>query len=248
MDKESVSKFRTCNTRGLNTSILAQPQKMITIDDIIELQTNKDTERLSFGTRYLVQVSFTFDLTVLSNGFSGTSHFCIRRDQIEKFCSDLKKMHHTMSGNATLEDNDSDASVNFLMKPQGHVVVYGQVGGSHEENYMKFSFLTDQTCIKPLVIDFKKLLKNEEPQNLYEAIGLILWQDWDPIGVNDIAPRDEYQSYTPTIFELKSKGADKETIAKTLHEIETVTIGVVGNLDHCREVADKIMNLEKKGH
>ena len=217
---------------------------MIEIDEKIELKTNRETERLSFATRYLVQINFTFDLTVISDGFSGTSHFCVRRDQIEKMCSDLTIMKQAMSGNTTLEDNDSDASVNFQMESNGQIIVFGQVGGSHEGNYLKFSFQTDYTCIEPLLTDFNKLLKNEEPTNLYEAIDLFLWNDWDPIGIHDIAPRDEYQSYTPTIFELKSDGADKETIAKTLHEIETVTIGVVGDIDHCREVAEKIINLK----
>jgi len=217
---------------------------MVEIADIIELKTNRETEQLSFAARYLVQINFTFDLTVLSNGFSGTSHFCVRRDQIEKLCFDLTTMKQAMSGNTTLEDNDSDASVTFQMKPNGQVIVYGQVGGSHEENYLKFSFQTDQTCIEPLLTKFYRLLKNEEPSNLYEAIDLILWNDWDPIGINDMAPRDEYQSYTPTIFKLKTSGADKETIAKTLHEIETVTIGVIGNIEHCRQVAAKIINLK----
>ncbi len=216
---------------------------MIKIDDIIELHTNRETERLSFATRYLVQINFTFDLTVVSNGFSGTSHFCVRRDQIEKMCSDLSTMKQEMSGNTTLEDNDSDASIIFQMKSHGQVIVYGQVGGSHEENYLKFSFQTDQTCIEPLLTDFHKLLKNEEPTNLYEAIDLILWNDWDPIGINDIAPRDEYQGYTLTIFKLKTNGADSETIAMTLHNIETETIGVVGNFDRCRQVADKVIKL-----
>ena len=208
---------------------------MKVIDDIIELKTNRETERLSFATRYLVQINFTFDLIVLSNGFSGTSHFCVRRDQIEKMCSDLTTMKQAMSGNTTLEDNDSDASINFQIKPYGQLIVYGQIGGSHEENYLKFRFQTDQTCIDPLLTDFYRLLKNEEPTNLYEAVDLILWNDWDPIGINDIAPRDEYQGYTSTISKLKTSRADSETIAKALHEIETVTIGVVGNIDHCRQ-------------
>ena len=97
------------------------------IDDIIELKTNRKTERLSFATRYLVQINFTFDLTVQSNGFVGTSHFCVRRGQIENLCSDLTTMKQTMSGNTTLEDNDSDASVNFQMKPNGQIIVFGQM-------------------------------------------------------------------------------------------------------------------------
>jgi len=88
------------------------------------------------------------------------------------------------------------------------------------------------------------MVMTSEQKKLYKAIDEILWNDWDPIGVNDIAPRDEYQSYTPTIFKLKTIGADIETIAKTLHEIETVTIGVVGDIDHCRQVAERIINLK----
>jgi hypothetical protein len=80
-------------------------------------------------------------------------------------------------------------------------------------------------------------------KELYQAIDEILWIDWDPIGINDVAPRDEYQSYTPTILNLKIKGADSGTIANKLHEIEIDTIGVLGNIDKCRKVADKISKL-----
>ena len=213
------------------------------IDNIIELKTNRKTERLSFTTRYLVQINFTFDLTVLADSFCGTSHFCVRREQIEKLCADLTEMKARLSGNTRLEDNDSDVSVNFQIENLGQVWVFGQVGGSHEDNYVKFKFQTDQTCIEPLIEDFHKLLKYEEPTNLYETIDYILWNEWDPIGINDIAPRDEYQSYTPTIFELKNKGADKKLIAKTLHKIETETMGLFGNFEHCEQIAERIIKL-----
>lgn len=81
-------------------------------------------------------------------------------------------------------------------------------------------------------------------KELYQAIDEILWTDWDPIGVNDAGPRDEYQSYTPTILNLKIKNADKEVIAKKLFEIETQTMGLFGNMDKCRLIADKIINLK----
>lgn len=78
---------------------------------------------------------------------------------------------------------------------------------------------------------------------LYKQIDDILWYDWDPIGVNDIAPRDEYQSYVPQIYQLKKSGADAETIANRLLTLENDTIGVLGNRERCREVAQKIVNL-----
>lgn len=83
-----------------------------------------------------------------------------------------------------------------------------------------------------------------EHKKLYKVIDEILWNDWDPIGVYDIAPRDEYQSYTPTFFSLKINGADTETITKKLYEIETNTIGVSGSIDRCRQIANKIINLK----
>jgi hypothetical protein len=129
------------------------------IDDIIELKTNTETERLSFATRYLVQINFTFDLTVLSDGFSGTSHFCIRRDQLEQMCSDLTNMHLKLFGKTNLEDNDSDGFVEFEIETNGRLNISGQVGGTHEDHFIKFKFQTDQTCVNQLVQDFNSLLK-----------------------------------------------------------------------------------------
>jgi hypothetical protein len=116
---------------------------MIKIDDIIELKTNTATERLSFTTRYLVQINFTFDLIVLSNGFCGSAHFCVRRKQLESLCADLNKMYSTLSGKANLEDNDSDAFIEFLITSTGQLIVSGQVGGTHERHFVKFKTLLE---------------------------------------------------------------------------------------------------------
>jgi hypothetical protein len=131
---------------------------MTEIDDIIELKTYTKTEKLSFKTRYLVQINFTFDLAVFSNGFCGTSHFCVRRDEIEKLCNDLSKISSSLEGTTKLEDNDSDAFVKFLIETNGNLIVSGQVGGTHEDHFVKFKFQTDQTCIDSFVQDFKSLL------------------------------------------------------------------------------------------
>jgi hypothetical protein len=82
-----------------------------------------------------------------------------------------------------------------------------------------------------------------EQKKIYNAIDEILYKDWDPIGITHVAPRDEYQSYTSTIFNLLNAGADIETIARKLHEIETSIIGTTGSIDHCRIIGEKIVNL-----
>lgn len=82
-------------------------------------------------------------------------------------------------------------------------------------------------------------------KDIYDSIDNILWKDWDPLGVNDVEEaNDEYKRYTPEIFNLKMQGADKEIIANILFEIATKKMEMVGNIDHCRQVAEKIINVK----
>ena len=79
---------------------------------------------------------------------------------------------------------------------------------------------------------------------LYKAIDDILWFDWDPIGVNDNEEiRDEYQGYTPQIFKLKKDGADVNKITKHIYQLEIVSMGMTGNKERCKIIAEKIINL-----
>lgn len=58
---------------------------------------------------------------------------------------------------------------------------------------------------------------------LQEAVSDILFQDWDPIGVNDdpSAPRDEYKSYVGPIIEKLENEESNVSIA--LHLARTAT-------------------------
>ncbi|UTW66138.1 hypothetical protein KFE94_16015 [bacterium SCSIO 12643] len=91
----------------------------------------------------------------------------------------------------------------------------------------------------------KKLIQSELKEmykGINQLIDEILWNDWDPIGVNDIAPRDEYQDYVPEICSLIIQNKSVSDIADKLHQIETEVIGVVGNRENCLNVANKIMS------
>lgn len=81
---------------------------------------------------------------------------------------------------------------------------------------------------------------------LYKKIDDILWFDWDPIGINDLAPRDEYQSYVPGIFRLIKSKVDRTGIAERLYKLETETMGMNGNKEHCLIIADKILTIERQ--
>jgi hypothetical protein len=84
-------------------------------------------------------------------------------------------------------------------------------------------------------------LMNDNQKATYKLIDEIIWNEWDPIGVNEIPEvRDEYYSYLPKIFDLKISGADRETLAQHLFQIETRNMGFIGDIENCRLVAQKI--------
>lgn len=74
----------------------------------------------------------------------------------------------------------------------------------------------------------------------YKRIDDILWNDWDPIGINDIAPRDKYYSYIPDMLQLLKANASVEEVSKRLYQLETINMGVPGDIETCRKVAEKI--------
>ena len=88
---------------------------------------------------------------------------------------------------------------------------------------------------------FKKNLTAVKDFLLYKRIDDILWFDWDPIGVKDIAPRDEYQSYVPEIFGLVKAKKDRQAIADRLLKLETENMGMGGTIENCLRIADKIL-------
>lgn len=94
-----------------------------------------------------------------------------------------------------------------------------------------------------LTAGFISMIRSEHKE-LHKAIDGILWNDWDSLGVNSGTFSDEYQDYTSRIFSLKIRGANIETVAEKLYEIETLNMGILGNIDDCRRIAEKIINLE----
>ena len=77
---------------------------------------------------------------------------------------------------------------------------------------------------------FKDNLTATKDFLLYKKIDDILWFDWDPIGVNEFAPRDEYQSYVPEVFGLVKANADRQQIAERLFKLETDNMGMGGSI------------------
>ena len=61
---------------------------------------------------------------------------------------------------------------------------------------------------------------------------VILWNDWDPIGVNgEPGAIDEYDSYAPAILRMLEAGATAEQIGEHLLKIAVERMHVVGDAD-----------------
>ncbi|MBN8667248.1 MAG: hypothetical protein J0M30_07045 [Chitinophagales bacterium] len=83
----------------------------------------------------------------------------------------------------------------------------------------------------------------QEQKNLYKIIDELLWNEWDPIGVNEYEEaRDEYHTYVPQVFKLRIDKSDSEAIAQYLLKVETERMGLLGNIDNCRRVANIIIS------
>lgn len=69
-----------------------------------------------------------------------------------------------------------------------------------------------------------------------QEIDRILWEVWDPIGVNQISPaRDEYSMYVNGVFELLTSGASDDAIARHLLGIVSARMELSGStIDHMR--------------
>jgi hypothetical protein len=152
----------------------------------------------------------------------------------------VAKVTYNASGKPAPFDKDSGWYIASLALNTAHYLCYNQ------PDDVQGNYLIEDVKATILIFDRNEKFVNDlsaaKDFIIYKKIDNILWFDWDPIGINDIAPRDEYLSYVPEIFRLKKAGANKEEIANCLFKIETQNMGMLGNLKNCLIVADKIIN------
>ena len=77
----------------------------------------------------------------------------------------------------------------------------------------------------------------------YKKVAEILWDKWDPIGVNDGDNEwdDEYDSYVPHIFRLAIEGNDAFRIAASLTSSVEQNIGLGPDKEQDQKVAELIV-------
>ena len=94
---------------------------------------------------------------VRSGGFSGRVPFWPERFVLERFLGELRGMDQTLSGTALLQTLWEPEHVRLMISPTGSVQISGELG-SKEFNYLKYSFMSDQTMLRPLISELESVL------------------------------------------------------------------------------------------
>lgn len=126
------------------------------MNEKIIFESEKNLLKINF--LYSVEKYFTFSVEVKSGYFSGKSNFCFSDLKIKEMLNVLKEMNVRLCGECEIKDNDTDSFFKIEMGKRGHAFASGQIGGSHEDNYMKFMYDIDQTVLMRLIKLFQKVL------------------------------------------------------------------------------------------
>ena len=79
---------------------------------------------------------------------------------------------------------------------------------------------------------------NNIMNSLYSEVDWILWNDWDPIGINDYGgPNDEYRGYVPETYRLLKENKIDIEIANHLERIVIERIGLNSNFEESLRIA-----------
>lgn len=86
--------------------------------------------------------------------------------------------------------------------------------------------------------------RGRKAKKIQESIRRILFDDWDPLGLNGIAPGDEYDSFIGSIYHLLAQDASEREIIDRLYQHETKDMGLTGNRERLEPIAQKLKSLK----
>jgi len=115
-------------------------------------------ESMTFEYKYSVEGYITFTIKVNSGEFSGASSFCISGNSLKNTILSLRGMYNSLEGEYQMNDYDSDDFVLFEFLNLGHIRITGQVGGSHNQQYLRYQFNADQTFLDKIIINLKDMM------------------------------------------------------------------------------------------
>ncbi|MHB1453779.1 MAG: WapI family immunity protein, partial [Saccharofermentanales bacterium] len=140
-------------------TISTRPFLTENMDDKIIIRGDNKLNLLNFTHQFTVEGYITFLIQVKSGSFSGESSFCISAEILKNSIFVLEEIYNLLTGSCTINDYDSDDFITFEMQKNGHMIVRGQVGGSHNSQYLIYELQSDQTLLKVAINELNCLLK-----------------------------------------------------------------------------------------
>jgi hypothetical protein len=113
---------------------------------------------ITFERLYTDEEYITFSYEVESGDFAGASNFSISRTSLQNAISSLTEMYNSLKGSYQIRDYDSDDFVLFEFLSLGHMIISGQVGGSHRPQYLRYQFTTDQTVFGSIISSLRRMV------------------------------------------------------------------------------------------
>ena len=126
---------------------------------------DSEGKKLNIEYLYTVDDYITFNIKVKSQEFSGVSNFSMSKESVTSIIENLSIMYEKLKGFCEIKDCDSDANIKIEMDKYGHLYVFGQIGGSHEDHFMKFKFKADQTVLGRFMKVLKHYYKKDDVNN-----------------------------------------------------------------------------------
>jgi hypothetical protein len=99
---------------------------------------------------------------------------------------------------------------------------------------------------RPVVDGDSTLSRRSQALEIQDAIRNVLYNDWDPLGINDYpSTQDEYDAYIAPVYRILVGNRSTEELVKTLTRIARDEIGVpAGDVEKLNSVTDKLLELK----
>ena len=102
----------------------------------------------------------TFQLSVCSDGFSGTGEWECDIGALRAFAGELEELYRFQRERAELRDMGYGSTLTFSAADRlGHIRVGGTLFGLHGVQSLRFEFLADQTVLGSFVKELEALLQ-----------------------------------------------------------------------------------------
>jgi hypothetical protein len=85
-----------------------------------------------------------------------------------------------------------------------------------------------------------------QARQIYSTINEILHTYWDPIGMNDALPKDEYEGYVGVVYRALADGKSETELVSLLTTLENKAIGLRAPWQDKREAARRLVALDIK--